>query len=98
VYEELLKLKQDYANAHHHLGLAYKKSGQPEKAIQSFQEELRAHPENSYAHLYLGEVYLEAKNYPKALAHFEKALKDSNLPDAERIRKVLSSLEMNLTR
>ncbi len=93
VYQKVLQLNPNYENGHNSLGLAYKKLKQWDKAIRSFQEELRRHPENVYTHLYLGEVYMENKECSKALTHFQKALEYPNLPDAERVRKLISSIE-----
>jgi tetratricopeptide (TPR) repeat protein len=75
------------------MGLAYKGLKRWDKAIRSFHEELRYHSDNIYAHLYLGESYEAIKNYPMALAHYKKALSDPNLPDAEKIRKVVLTIE-----
>jgi tetratricopeptide (TPR) repeat protein len=75
------------------MGLAYEGLKKWEKAIESFQEELRYHPDNVYAHLYLGESYEVIKNYPAALAHYEKALSHPHLPDSEKIRKVVLTLK-----
>jgi tetratricopeptide (TPR) repeat protein len=61
--------------------------------MQSFQEELRYHPDNVYAHLYLGESYEAIKDYPAALAHYKRALSHPNLPDAEKIRKGVLAIE-----
>jgi hypothetical protein len=46
--------KPDYENGHNSVRLIYKKSRQWDKAIRSFQEELRRHPENVYTHLCRG--------------------------------------------
>jgi tetratricopeptide (TPR) repeat protein len=92
-YQKVLELNPDYENGHNSLGLAYKKLKQWDKAIRSFQEELRRHPENVYAHLYLGDAYMEKKECSKALTHYRKALEYPNLPDAERVRKLISSIE-----
>jgi tetratricopeptide (TPR) repeat protein len=95
VYQKVLELNPDYENGHNSVGLVYEKSKQWDKAIQSFQEELGRHPGNVYTHLYLGDVYMEKKEYSKALAHFRKALEFPKLPDAERVRKLISSIEMS---
>jgi tetratricopeptide (TPR) repeat protein len=75
------------------MGLAYKGLKKWEKAIESFQEELRYYPDNVYAHLYLGESYEATKNYPAALTHYKKALSDPHIPGVGRIRKVVLTLE-----
>jgi len=92
-YERLLGGKPDYENGHNSLGLAYKGLKKWDKAIQSFHEELKYHPDNAYAQLYLGESYQAIKNYPMALTHYKKAQGNPNLPDAEKIRKAVLSIE-----
>jgi Tfp pilus assembly protein PilF len=94
VYQKVLELNPDYENGHKSLGLAYKKLKEWDKAIRSFQEELRRHPENVYTHLDLGDVYMEKKECSKALTHYRKALEYPNLPDAERVQKLISSIKM----
>ena len=88
-----MRVKPDYENGHNNIGLAYKGLKKWKKAIQSFQEELRYHPDNIYAHLYLGESYEAIKDYPTALTHYKKALSDPNIPDVEKIRKTVLALE-----
>ena len=68
--------------------------GRREKAIQSFQEELRFHPENSYADECLGDVYVGLKDYSAALFHYKRALSHSGSSNVEKIRKTISSIEM----
>jgi tetratricopeptide (TPR) repeat protein len=75
------------------MGLAYKGLKKWDKAIQSFYEELRYHPDNVYAHRYLGESYEAIKDYPTAVVHYEEALSDPHLPDSEKIRKVVLTLK-----
>jgi cytochrome c-type biogenesis protein CcmH/NrfG len=45
------------------------------------------------SHMYLGDIYMEQKDYPMALVYYKKALADPHLPDTERIRKAISSVE-----
>ena len=92
-YKKLLEVKPDYENAYNNMGLAYKGLKKWNKAIQSFHEELKYHPDNAYAQLYLGESYRAIKNYPMALVHYKKARGNPNLPDAEKICKVVLSIE-----
>jgi tetratricopeptide (TPR) repeat protein len=92
-YGKLLAVKPDYENAHNNMGIIYKRLKDWEQAIRSFQEELKYHADNVYAHLYLGESYEALRDYPEALAHYRKALSHPGLPDAEKIRKAVSTLE-----
>jgi tetratricopeptide (TPR) repeat protein len=88
-----LRAKPDYENGHISLGLAYSGLKQQDKAIQSFEEEGRVHPENVYPDVYLGDVYAQMKVYPQALLHYQKALQHPDLADTEVIRKAISSIE-----
>jgi tetratricopeptide (TPR) repeat protein len=92
-FKRLLRMKPDYRNAYHHLGLAYQGSKQWDRAIESYRAELERNPENPDSYLCLGDLYLERKNYPKALVHFKKALAYPHLSGADRVRKIVSSIE-----
>ena len=87
-----MKAKPDYENAYNNLGLAYRRLKRWDQAVESFQEELKRNPENPYAHLNLGDLYYELKDYPKALVHFKRALTYPGLSEAERIKKIVSSI------
>jgi hypothetical protein len=43
--------------------------------------------------VYLGESYDALKNYAMALTHYKKALEHDKLPEAERIRMAVSTIE-----
>ena len=92
-FRDLLRMRPDYENAYNHLGLAYQRSRRWRQAIVSYQEELKRYPENPSSHLHLGDLYLERKDYPRALFHFKQALVSPRLSDAERVKKVVSSIE-----
>jgi Flp pilus assembly protein TadD len=54
--------------AHTLMGLALRKSGQPERALQSYETALRLDPRSLGAHEYLGEAYLMLRQPDKARA------------------------------
>ena len=82
-----------FENAYNSMGLAYKRLRKWDQAIRFFNEELKCHPENIYAHVYLGESYEALKNYPMAMTHYKKALGNPDLPETERIRKAVLTIE-----
>ena len=88
-----MEYRPDYPNAHCSLGLAYQGLGQWDKAILSFEEELKYHPDQVYAFIYLGDIYSEMGDYPKALEQFQRALSYPNLPPTERIQEKISFIE-----
>ncbi len=92
-FKTLLSLKPDYKNAHNRLGLVYQRLRKWDQAIESYQEELKRNPEDPDPHLCLGDLYLERKDYPKAVAHFKKALASPHLSDADRVKKIVLSIE-----
>ncbi len=52
--------------AHTLMGLALRKSGQPERALQSYETALKLDPRSQGAHEYLGEAYLMLRQPDKA--------------------------------
>jgi tetratricopeptide (TPR) repeat protein len=93
-YRKFLGMKPDYENGHNSLGLAYKKLRQRSKAVEAFEEEIRYYPENPHAHAYLGETYFEMRDYSRALVHLKRALLEPGLPDPEKIRERVLSIEV----
>ena len=53
-FQEALRLKPDYAEAHNNLGIALARKGQIDEAISQFQEALRLKPDYAEAHYNLG--------------------------------------------
>jgi lipopolysaccharide biosynthesis regulator YciM len=67
------------------------------EGIQSFQEELRRHPNNGNAYIELGSIYKVQGECPKALANSKKAMASPNLPHVEKVQKIVSSMEAGQT-
>ena len=55
-----------FPGVHHHIALVYINSGEPAKAIEELNTELRYYPENAQARLELGETLLKLNQYHKA--------------------------------
>ena len=53
-YQEAVRLKPDYAEAHYNLGNAFKEQGQLAAAVAQYQEAVRLKPDYADAHLNLG--------------------------------------------
>jgi serine/threonine protein kinase/Tfp pilus assembly protein PilF len=72
---EIVRLtpKSDKALAHFDLGRAYEKSGEPDKAIESYTEAIRLERRLAAAHLRLGILYGQKKESEKSEASFRTA-------------------------
>ena len=73
-YQEALRIKPDYAEAHNNLGIAFDKKGRIDDAINHYQEALRIEPDNAEAHNNLGIDLARKGNIDVAVKHFQKAL------------------------
>lgn len=74
-YARVAALKPDFPEAHNNLGVAWKKSGELEKAAASFRRAIELRPGYGEAWSNLGWVHAEEKKWPEARAEFEQALK-----------------------
>ncbi len=59
------------SDAYNLLGYAYRRSGQLDLALKSYEEALRIEPIHRFAHEYIGETYLLANNLAKAEEHLK---------------------------
>ncbi len=62
----IVKKNPRFPGVHHHIALVYINSGEPAKAIEELNTELRYYPENAQARLELGETLLKLNQYHKA--------------------------------
>jgi len=66
--------KSDDAETYYGLGLAYAKSEDYEKAIESFKQVIRINPDYAEVHCLLGLVYAESGDYEKAIEAYKQAI------------------------
>jgi len=74
-FEQALRTKPDYAEAHSNLGIALAQTGNIEEAIARFQQALRINPDYAGAHYNLGIALAQTGNIEEAIAHFQQALR-----------------------
>jgi Flp pilus assembly protein TadD len=82
-YEEALRLKPDYVEAHYDLGNALISAGRAPEAIAQYGEALRLQPDIFAAHSNLGNALMSVGRTPEAITQYEEALRLR--PDDARI-------------
>ena len=73
-YQQALRLKPDYAEAHYNLGNVLQKQGFLEAAVESYQQALKIKPDYAEAHNNLGNVLEKQGFLEAALECYQKAL------------------------
>ncbi len=73
----IVKKNPRFPAVHHHLALVYINGGEPGKALEELNTELRFYPENTQARLELGETLLRLNQYHKAAEEFLIASKQA---------------------
>jgi tetratricopeptide (TPR) repeat protein len=75
-YEQALRLKPDYAEAHYNLGVALARLGRLSQAVGHWEQALRSRPDYAEAHNNLGAALLgQAGRVGEAIGHLEQALR-----------------------
>ncbi len=74
-YEQALRLKPDYAEAHNNLGIALMEQGRLEEAVASYEQALRVKPDYAEAHNNLGIALGDQGNLEEAVASYQQALR-----------------------
>ena len=72
-FQEALRLKPDYAEAHYNLGIALVKKGQIDEAIRQYQEAIRLKPDYAEAHNNLGIALGRKGQIDEAIRQFQEA-------------------------
>src|SRR5262249_2511917 len=62
------------AEGYYNLGLAYRRKGQPDLAVQAYREAVRINPRMADAHLNLANLYLDKEQYGMAMSHYKQSL------------------------
>lgn len=73
-YNNVLKLKPDFAPAHIKLGMIHKKKGNTDLALREFAQAAELMPNNLELKYQLGKIYLERGMKDKALEEFRSTL------------------------
>jgi tetratricopeptide (TPR) repeat protein len=74
-YEQALRIRPDFAEAHCNLGVALENLGRAPEAIQHYEQALRIKPDLAEAHNNLGAVLARAGMLQQAIEHYEQALR-----------------------
>ncbi len=73
----IVKKNPRFPGVHHHIALVYINSGEPAKAVEELNKELRYDPANTQARLELGETLLKLNQYRKAASELLTAAKQA---------------------
>ncbi|HYM05877.1 MAG TPA: tetratricopeptide repeat protein [Terriglobales bacterium] len=84
----IVKRNPRFPGVHHHIALVYINTGEPAKAIEELNTELRYDPANAQARLELGETLLKLNQYHKAAEELLAAAKQA--PQAAPIQFALA--------
>jgi len=74
-YEQALRLRPDYGDAHNNLGVALRTLGRVEAAIEHYREAIRLAPRKPYAYVNLGNELADAGKADEAMALYRQALR-----------------------
>ena len=68
----------EFAQAHNNRGAVYAKLGQPERAIQDYDEAIRLNPQYALAHFNRGAAYLDLRQFRRAIDDLDEAIRLGN--------------------
>ncbi len=90
-YEQVLRLRPDFTEAHNNLGIALAQTGKIEEAIPHFEQALRINPDYAKAHYNLAAALEQVGRVPAAIAQYEQALRIN--PDYSDAQNALARLQ-----
>ena len=73
-YQDALRIKPDYAEAHSNLGIAYEALGKDEEALDCFRNSIKFKGEDSEGHNKLGSILARQGHLDTALECFKKSI------------------------
>lgn len=76
-FKKALKIDENYLDAIHLLGIAYKESGQLEDAKACFQKAIKLRKNFQNPYLHLADIYIKEKDYEKARETINEMIKES---------------------
>lgn len=83
VYEEILKLNPDVAEAHHNLGILFKSLNKLDEAEKSFARSILLNPDVAISHYQMGNTKYKLKKFEESEFCYEKAISlNSNFLEA----------------
>ena len=74
-YDQVLRIKPDYAEVHYNIGAALVQAGRMEEAILHYRQALQIKPDLENAHNNLGISLVQEDRLPEAIQHYEQALR-----------------------
>jgi len=74
-FQEAIRLKPDYADAHYNLGVILDQKGQTDEAINQFQEAIHLNPDFAEAHNNLGNALGKKGQIDEAISQFQEAIR-----------------------
>jgi tetratricopeptide (TPR) repeat protein len=75
IFEEVLRVKPDLAEAHNGLGNVFLQEGKLSDAIEHYEQALQIKPDYAEAHVNMGTVFLQEGKLSDAIGHYEQALR-----------------------
>ena len=74
IYQQVLKVQPQHADALHFLGMLARQTGNPAQAVQWIDRSLKISPDNPAAHSNRGNALSDLKRYPEAIKSYDKAI------------------------
>lgn len=74
-YQEALRLKPDFAEAHLNLGHAFLHTGRAEEALASYRDAVRVRPDFALGHYAIGLWFEQRKQLPEAITAYREAVR-----------------------